>query len=144
MGRNCTLIRVLAAVCAVAIPTGSLADNAAPPANWRQVIDTKLASYLKDPYSAVKQVTRGPRYGAIKTGVFQHVYGWGVCYSINAKNSYGGYAGARDFLIVIDEANVVSIIDGDEDTFKASLIERECGLPADVLKPPTEASEEHI
>lgn len=144
MGRNRALICAASLIASLAL-TAQATGADAPPSDWRRLIDARLESYLKDPYSAVKTVTRDPRQGSIKTGMFQHTYGWGVCYTINAKNSYGAYAGVKKFLFVIDEAHKVEIIDGaEDDTFKAGIIEHECGMPADEFEPLPKAPSEQI
>lgn len=136
---------LLAAVVASAALVASPAIGAeAPPANWQQMIDAKLESYLKDPYSAVKKVTRGPRYGSVREDAYTTWTGWAVCYSINAKNSYGAFAGARDFVFVVGAEGVIGMLDDPENLWTGGIMKRECGMPADEPTPTTKGPEEHI
>lgn len=123
----------------VALRESLLADGADPaaepdiglPSNWPAMVDRYLESRLKDPYSAVKRVTRGPRHGTVSTGFASSVYGWAVCYDINAKNSYGGYNGATRFVFVIGRGGVISSLT--EDSYPDARITEECAMPADPL-----------
>lgn len=56
---------------------------------------------LLDPGSAIWRFATGdptPEWMSDHLGNFY--YGWGTRYSINAKNSYGGYAGETQFLVM--------------------------------------------
>lgn len=66
-----------------------------------------MADRLKDPYSA--------RYSWLNTptkGYFMWTIGYVVCATINAKNSYGGYAGQELFAFFIDKGVVVDMFQG--------------------------------
>lgn len=106
------------------------------PQNWQQMIEAKLEAHLKDPYSAVKKVTRGPRYGSVREDAYTVWQGWAVCYSINAKNAYGGYTGAKPYLFVVNSYGVVGMIDkADESVWFEAMVKRECSLAADPAPP---------
>lgn len=112
------------------------AEASAPPANWPSMVDRYLEGRLKDPYSAVKKVTRGPRLGAVKRGFASSWYGWAVCYDINAKNSYGGFGGVKRYVFVITEEGVIGMLS--EDAYPVDEISFECSMPADA--PPTSST----
>lgn len=142
MGRNHTLAKSIALLGMVLLTSQpSLASAETLPSNWRSMVDAKLADYLADPYSAVVTVTREPRFGAVKAGFMNTWYGWAACYSINAKNPFGAYVGARQFVFVFDETKVIGVIDPSGDPRGAApLIERECGMPADAHETKASAS----
>lgn len=71
------------------------------PTNYRQIIQDALPSVLKDPMSAQVQELRGPRWGHFRAIGAKSVDAWMVCYSINAKNSYGAYAGATTYMFMV-------------------------------------------
>lgn len=99
-----------------------------PPGDWRATIDAYLEHQLKDPYTAVKRVTREPRYGVLRLGFFSQPIGWLVCYEINAKNAYGAYTGLSPYLFRLDRDGVKQELHGDD---IAPTIRGECELPAD-------------
>ncbi|WP_316674889.1 hypothetical protein [uncultured Tolumonas sp.] len=71
----------------------NLADYGEYPSNSTEIVKTFYSKSLKDPDSAVYKYISPP----IKTVLgdrFQGVkYGYLVCATVNAKNSYGGYVG---------------------------------------------------
>lgn len=48
-------------------------------------------------------------------------YGWGVCYTVNAKNSFGGYVGARPVMFVFRDGAIVDVIGGAESGIEGSM-----------------------
>jgi len=122
MKRLIFLAAFLIATPAVALP--------APP-TWSEKIDAYLAKNLKDPYTAVKSLDRGPRYGAVKYTPAAAWAGWSVCYSINAKNSYGAFVGSRTYLFVVREEGVEGVLVDDGNPYTAGVISKECSRPAD-------------
>lgn len=102
------------------------------PENWGEVIDDYLNGSLKDPYSAVKRVTRGPRYGEYRRA-FMRYTGWMICMTVNAKNSYGGYTGAKRYLFLIDPDYSLSVFtpDFDGDVAISRPMDAECARAAD-------------
>lgn len=125
--RNCIAIAAAAMAAAATLCSAAEAQTR-PPANWQGLIDQYLEANLKDPYSAVKKVTRGPRYGSFKLGFFRQPAGWIVCYSINAKNGFGAYGGVSPYLFRLDETGVKQEIHGAD---LALTISEECALSAD-------------
>jgi hypothetical protein len=79
---------------------------------------TWLSSYLKDPYSAVEvwqPVTQGYATTSIMEGQ-QRYFGYLLDGTVNAKNAYGGYVGARAFQFLIRNGQVVHVSAADPDT----------------------------
>lgn len=108
------------------------------PENWKEQADSALDAQLKDPYSAVRKVTRGPRLDTFKIGPHPR-WGWGVCYSVNAKNSYGAYTGEQLHLLVVTPLGPAFYIDPTDflSAYAVAVareqIERECNKPGDPL-----------
>lgn len=82
------------------------ADYGGYPDNYEQIIKTYLEPLLKDPYSAEYRHLKGPekQWASI---VAQSNYGYGVCYMINAKNSFGGFIGYKTHHFLIHDGVVV-------------------------------------
>lgn len=93
------------------------------------MVDHYLEGRLKDPMSAVKKVTRGPRQGSVKFDFASSWYGWAVCYDINSKNTYGGYGGFKRFVFVIDDNGVVGMLS--DENRQDDEISYECAMPPD-------------
>lgn len=89
-----------------------LSQNRAPPAGWESRIDRYFEEALKDPYTAHKRIVRGPRYDHFHIGLGQDYTGWGVCYSVNARNSYGGYTGAQLYFFIVSAGGDIQPVDG--------------------------------
>ena len=89
----CLAVLVLAG-CASA-PTQSQfesADFGVQPIEYEKTIKTYYESRLKDPFSAQYKFTHKPKKFYIND-LKRNIFGWKVCATINAKNSYGGYIG---------------------------------------------------
>ncbi|HCD8204972.1 TPA: hypothetical protein ND709_004620, partial [Klebsiella michiganensis] len=69
----------------------SRADYGKLPDNYQEIIKDSMSARLKDPYSARYDFNE-PFKGWCKSG-FTTYYGWLVPFTLNAKNSYGGYVG---------------------------------------------------
>lgn len=78
------------------------AEDYKKPTNFQNILPAKIKSNLKDPYSAQINLYSGPKFTSFRPGFFADYYGYGVCYSVNAKNSYGGYVGERLFMFLMD------------------------------------------
>lgn len=76
------------------------ADYGPPPRNYQATIGQFLDGYLRDPMSAQVRYVAGPAQNW-SNFMGDRVFGWGVCYSINARNAYGGYTGARLYYFII-------------------------------------------
>lgn len=122
------------AAIALAASSVSLAAPAPPTQIAIQAsVDSYLEQQLKDPYSAVRKVVRGPRQAVVKPDVWSTWSGWAICYSINAKNGFGGYTGAKPYLFIFDDdAKIIGVVKNTDDSlWFASVIDRECSRPAD-------------
>jgi hypothetical protein len=75
--------------------------DAGPPPDRNRVIVEYLSEVLKDPDSARISNIGGPVFMTIPGELLvRGTYGWGICFWVNAKNSYGGYTGSRPFTLI--------------------------------------------
>ena len=93
------------------------ADYGAYPSDYQKIIETAMAGMLKDPESARYDGFSQPKHdqvvhleyapdgavGVTKTAI----YGYSVCASVNAKNSFGGYTGDQEYWFLIRNGRVV-------------------------------------
>lgn len=105
---------VFVSACASGPPVGptgeplSSSDFGSPPDSAEAVVRAFLRSKLKDPSSAQVEVLAGPRQLTVKGSVFgPSAYGWGICYELNAKNSFGAYTGYRKQALIWRDGRVV-------------------------------------
>ena len=92
----------------------SAADYGAYPTNYESIVKNFYAGALKDPDSAQyrlitppqKYWVRAPLGGAVR-------YGYLVCATVNAKNSFGGYIGFQTQGLLIRESAVVHLFEFD-------------------------------
>lgn len=79
------------------------------PANYPEIIKKLTVPFLKDPESATFSFEKSPEKGWAGGGVYRIPisFGWGIFCSINAKNSFGGYVGAKRYFFLIKNDNVV-------------------------------------
>jgi hypothetical protein len=91
------------------------ADFGPKPTNYEDRIKSLMGSVLKDPMSAVYDFKPTLRRAVYKGGIpdnFAKHYGWVVEVSINAKNSFGGYTGAKAYYFMFtSEGLIVDISD---------------------------------
>lgn len=84
---------VIMAISALALAgcqtDGNLAGQSGPPANYKQTILDNKNRLWKDPDSIKNASIAAP----IPNGILPI---WYVCVRLNAKNSYGGWAGEQD------------------------------------------------
>lgn len=79
----------------------SAMDAGPAPKDPAAAIQPFLHGFLKDPYSAQIKIVSGPSFFTQKSGLLgSAVYGWGICFDVNAKNSYGGYTGYKRMAVV--------------------------------------------
>jgi hypothetical protein len=79
-------------------------DFGAKPSNYEERVKDFMAMQLKDPMSAVYNFRLPLRKAVVRSGMldnFTKYYGWVVEVSVNAKNSFGGYTGAKTYFILI-------------------------------------------
>ena len=92
---------------AYAIPEAQAEDVAWPPkpSNTRKYVTDYLNNSLKDPDSLKDFSITEPRKGWWTAGIFNGFKNeplWYVCYSYNAKNSYGGYVGKKNYVLFFE------------------------------------------
>lgn len=91
----------------------ALADYGAPidQPNAMTIAAQFMATHLKDPMSAQWQCSDvAQQYvsnGRLRGG--GTLYGWGLQCSINAKNSFGGYVGARQHQFLFRDGRLVAV-----------------------------------
>ncbi|RWP44278.1 MAG: hypothetical protein EOR04_04990 [Mesorhizobium sp.] len=79
----------LAALCAAVSCGPALAGPKPLPSPWKLYLADDIKSTLKDPYSV---------RGAQLSDPFIYRGKWAVCVAYNAKNSFGGYVGAKPYM----------------------------------------------
>ncbi len=62
--------------------------------NFQQQIEKKIKVRLKDPYSA--KITKCAPV-PLKASMYNVISGWATVCQVNAKNSYGGYTGFKNY-----------------------------------------------
>jgi hypothetical protein len=116
------VMKVLAAVVLIGLLTGcassgptrpdgsavSIQDAGSPPADAMAAVQPFLNRHLKDPYSAQVKILSGPTFITQSSSLLgPAVYGWGICFDVNARNSYGGYTGRQLMAIVWRDGSVI-------------------------------------
>lgn len=74
----------------------------AMPAEYEAIIMSYLNNTLKDPDSIKNFAIQEPRKGSVWGGMFngfKREARWYVCFTYNAKNSYGGYTGQKEYIM---------------------------------------------
>lgn len=137
----------LTAIALACAPTGAMAldeslEMAGPyPENYDQIITAYLKQHLRDPFSAVVEVTRPPRlasYYAARTiwGKGKGYANWIVCFNLNAKNGAGGYVGFKPYALFIRDGKAFNNGDGEYGAFEPIAgdlyAEEECSIPASI------------
>jgi hypothetical protein len=107
----------LLAASLLAFSTSALAGDKSPPPepashpDWVSVREqglSKLTTDLFDPDSAVINWRSGFAWGFVKPIIGRRTYVWVACGTLNAKNRYGGYVGAKQFWIAADANGAVT------------------------------------
>jgi len=107
-------ILMLSTSCATTVVSQKeidMADFGLPPVNYEYDIKNLMSNLLKDPNSAIYEFG-DPRKGYIKDGWAaggKVRYGYIVPVSVNAKNSYGGYAGKKLYYYLFSEGLIYDI-----------------------------------
>lgn len=125
MKRYLTVLALAAILTACATPP--LTPQQAAAANYGAIVTQAdaeaaakawLSTYLKDPYSAV-EAWQPVDHGYVTTSILegqQRYFGYLLNGTVNAKNAYGGYVGARAFQFLIRNGQVVHVSAADPDT----------------------------
>lgn len=87
------------------------------------MIEASIRGLLKDPESARFTWPNGFVWGSYKPFMGRRAYGWITCGTVNAKNSFGGYAG-RAAAIAVWRYNAVFAVDLDQP--EGAGVERAC------------------
>ncbi|AJJ69510.1 Uncharacterised protein [Yersinia pseudotuberculosis] len=84
------------------------ADVGAKPKNYKKLVEDAIRNELKDPDSAkFSDITTPRKEVMVKNRNF--VYGYSSCVYVNAKNSYGGYAGKQLYWVFIRNDEVLRV-----------------------------------
>lgn len=90
-------------------PAAEGADHGAYPDNYQDIIKKWYMSNLKDPNSAIFVAFSKPRKEHAIADQFKKVavFGYSACASVNSKNSYGGYTGAKSYWFLIRNGIII-------------------------------------
>lgn len=117
------LLSLLLTACATAPTPDQLrnADYGPEIQDYKEVVKDRMKKFLKDPSSATYEFSPiGPRKGWAGGGLSGPVqYGYIVCATINAKNSFGAYVGAKKYFILIRNYDLIVVDDNPYTTEKA-------------------------
>jgi hypothetical protein len=105
IGALLCLVLLVVAGCVSASPPPTLAsvDIGPPPVGYDPEIKALFDAMLKDPYSAVYTFQR-----PVRSWFFDETQmNWAVCGTLNAKNTFGGYVGARPFAVFYRHGRMV-------------------------------------
>jgi hypothetical protein len=98
------------------------ADYGPYPSNYEEIIKSHIGKQLYDPYSAV-WTFNAPVKGWNRLGELK--FGWALCGTVNAKNRFGGYVGAKPFYVMLHYGKVVQETMGD-DEFSRAMVDGLC------------------
>ena len=85
------VITILTTGCSTSSNTKKDTDVQPIPKNYKQLITSSVNKELKDPYSSKYTFSKPERTYACWKGHY-----WKVNFTINSKNSYGAYTGAKN------------------------------------------------
>lgn len=84
------------------------ADVGAQPKDYKEIVEAAIRSQLKDPDSAKFSAMTTPRK-EVMVAHRDFVYGYSTCVYVNAKNSYGGYAGDQLYWVFMRNNQVLRV-----------------------------------
>ncbi|EHM37885.1 hypothetical protein HMPREF0454_04619 [Hafnia alvei ATCC 51873] len=84
------------------------ADVGSMPSNYKDLVESSIKAQLKDPESAKFYDMTNPRKEVMVENR-NFVYGYSTCVYVNAKNSYGGYAGKQLYWAFLKNNQVLRI-----------------------------------
>jgi hypothetical protein len=114
------------------VPDMAHANFGPYPTDYEGLIKTWAELKLKDPESArYVQFSKPRKEWAVADS--QPIYGWSVCATINAKNSYGGYSGAQVYWFFFRDGKI----------FRGRNIEEDAGIPGVISIPGNRISVGH-
>lgn len=107
------LVVFLAGCASAPRPTAqqiSAADCGPFPTNYEEIIKSVASKNLIDPYSA--QFTFSQPIKQLNRMTSPAIWGWAVCGTVNAKNRFGGYVGAKPYYALIRNETIVRFLFG--------------------------------
>lgn len=107
------LVALLAGCASAPRPTAQqieAADCGPFPTNYEEIIKSVASKNLIDPYSA--QYTFSQPVKQLNRMTSNPVWGWAVCGTVNAKNRFGGYVGAKPYYALINNGSIVRFLFG--------------------------------
>lgn len=96
-------------------PPGPPPDPGPAPswADFKELAEATVRGMMKDPDSAQFAWAYGYARGEYRFGGWTPKYGYKACGSVNAKNAYGGYVGARAFVVVEENGRATAEVAAD-------------------------------
>ena len=115
-------------------------DYGSFPDNYETLIREWHSKNLKDPDSArYRHISRPRKEHAIENQFQQKaVYGYSVCATVNARNSYGGYTGDRTMWFLISNGVIVRFQDASKPIYIGRMTNCVDGVP------PADATESSV
>ena len=107
-----TLVVLFLVSCA-SLPTpeqAATANYGSYPNNYEDIVKDYFASTLKDPDSVKYQFISTPKQFWLGNRFEGAIFGYLVCATLNAKNSYGGYVGYETDGLLIRNGSVIKYI----------------------------------
>jgi hypothetical protein len=110
------------------------------PTDYEAIVKSWFDTKLKDPDSAKYKSISKPRKEHAIVNQFRKeaVYGYSVCATVNAKNSYGGYTGYTTQWFLIRDGSIVRTQDASMRIYIGHNTNCEDGVPPDGQTPSTE------
>lgn len=87
------------------------ADHGSYPNNYEDIVKNYFARILKDPYSVKYESISTPEKYMVANRFEGATFGYLVCVTLNAKNSYGAYIGYETDALIIRNGFVVKYIE---------------------------------
>ncbi|GHU32636.1 hypothetical protein AGMMS50256_23080 [Betaproteobacteria bacterium] len=125
------LVAAVALSLSMSVSAGPSADSIygaeMSPAKCLKIAEQAILSILRDPDSAQFKRDGGPcRKGSaavFKVGVYKEESGYKQFGKVNAKNSYGGYVGFKEYAVLIrNDVAIYACIDNDDTSICRTMI----------------------
>lgn len=92
------------------------ADFGPPPGDdYQDQIKKRMESVLLDPFTAQYKFENPPQHAWYRKPDDSFGFGWGIFFQVNAKNSFGGYAGWKLWLATFDHGVLTAIVQKSQD-----------------------------
>jgi hypothetical protein len=99
------LLQTAGCVSATPPKTVATVNIGAAPTRYKEEIPEAIGARLRDPYTAVYTFQRPVRSWFFSDDQIR----WAVCGTVNAKNAFGGYVGAKPFVVFYKYDKIDSI-----------------------------------